>query len=507
MSLDLALSIARSGLSHINRQLAQSASNVANAATPGYTRKEVQATSSSPGSLAAGVRSMEATRAVDTALVTQMNAARAATDAAAVRACLLGGVEIAHGATGESIGDLTAALGDAFVSLRGDPSDALLQSGVTDAATALADRYNIVSSAILTARQEAQDAMVRDVATLNDALREVSKITDQILPLRAQGMSTAELEDRRDQAIATISSVMQLRALPQSDGNIVLITAGGLTLPLHQETGPFSMSAATLGAQSFHGGAGTLPGVLLNGSDVTNRLGTGTLAAYASLRDTELPLAQAELDVSAANLAARFDAQGLTLFTGVAGSVPNPSSAYATGGWIGFAASLRVNPAVLSDPSHVRDGTHAVTATPGGPTAFTPNGATGPADFTTLIDRVLDRSLGAEASAGNPHPAFAATGLGPDGSLTSTLRTPRSLGDYATQLVATQTAARAEAEEAGTASGDLLTALETRFAERSGVDMDKELAAMVTLQTAYAANARLLSAVQSMYDTLFQAVR
>jgi flagellar hook-associated protein 1 FlgK len=247
--------------------------------------------------------------------------------------------------------------------------------------------------------------------------------------------------------------------------------------------------------------------VLLNGSDVTNRLGTGTLAAYASLRDTELPLAQAELDVSAANLAARFDAQGLTLFTGVAGSVPNPSSAYATGGWIGFAASLRVNPAVLSDSSLVRDGTRAVTATPGGPTAFTPNGASGPADFTTLIDRVLDRSLGAEASAGNPHPVFAATGLGPDGSLTSTLRTPRSLGDYATQLVATQTAARAEAEEAGTASGDLLTALETRFAERSGVDMDKELAAMVTLQTAYAANARLLSAVQSMYDTLFQAVR
>ena len=42
MSLDLALSIARSGLSHINRQLAQSAGNVSNAATPGYTRKEIQ---------------------------------------------------------------------------------------------------------------------------------------------------------------------------------------------------------------------------------------------------------------------------------------------------------------------------------------------------------------------------------------------------------------------------------------------------------------------------------
>ena len=128
MSLDLALSIARSGLAHVNRQLAQSAANVANAATPGYTRKVVQGEASVAGTLSAGVRSAEAARAVDTALVTQMNAARASTDAAAIRARLLEGVEVAHGATGESIADLTAALGDAFVSLRGDPSDGVLQA-------------------------------------------------------------------------------------------------------------------------------------------------------------------------------------------------------------------------------------------------------------------------------------------------------------------------------------------------------------------------------------------
>jgi flagellar hook-associated protein 1 FlgK len=507
MSLDLALSIARSGLAHVNRQLAQSAANVANAATPGYTRKEVQGAALTPGGLASGVRSLEATRAVDTAMVTQINAARAGTAGAEARARILEGVEIAHGATGESVGDLTAALGDAFVSLRDDPSDPLLQSTVIGAAADLAARYNTVSNAILTARQSAQDAMVQDVATLNDALRRVSDLTRQILPLRAQGQSTVELEDQRDQAIAEISSVMQVRAVSQEDGGVVLVTAGGLTLPLGQESGPFAIDPATLGVQSFHGASGTLPGVILNGSDVTDRLGNGTLAAYAALRDEELPLAQAELDVSAANLTARFDAQGLTLFTGDGGAVPDPASAYATGGMLGFAAGLRVNPAVQDDPRLVRDGTRVVTAMAGGPTAFTPNAATGPADFTALIDRVLNWSLGSEVSAGNPQPGFAATGLGPDGSLSSGLRSARSLGDYANQLVATQTAARAEAEEAGKASGDLLSALEGRFAERSGVDVDKELAAMITLQNAYAANARLISAVQSMYDTLFQAVR
>ena len=507
MSLDLALSIARSGLSHVNRQLAQSASNIANAATPGYTRKEVQGSSSVAGSLASGVRSEEATRAVDTALTNQMNAARASTAAATARAHILDGVEVAHGATGESIGDLTSALGDSFVALRGDPSDTLLQTRVTGAAQALVERYHTVSAAILDARQAAQDNMVQDVETLNGALRQVSVLTEQIRPLRAQGISTAELEDKRDQAIASISSIMQVRSVEQENGGVLLITSGGLNLPLHTETGPFSMQPMTVGAQSFHGAGGTLPGVMLGGRDVTNLLGEGTLAAHAALRDEELPLAQAELDVSAASLTARFDAQGLRLFTGDAGSVPDPAAAYHTSGWIGFAGAVRVNPAVLSSPALVRNGTHAVAGSATGATAFTPNGATGPADFTTLIDRVLNRSFGTEVSDGNAHPAFATTGLGPDGTLASSLRSARSLDDYATQLVATQSAARATAEESGRASGDLLASLESRFSERAGVDMDKELSAMVTLQTAYAANARLVSVVQGMYDALFQAVR
>ncbi|WP_458093525.1 flagellar hook-associated protein FlgK [Roseomonas sp. WA12] len=507
MSLDLALSIARSGLSHVNRQLAQSASNIANAATPGYTRKEVQGSSSIAGSLASGVRTEEATRAVDTALTNQLNAARAATAAATARAHVLEGVEVAHGSTGESIGDLTSALGDAFVALRGDPSDTLVQSRVTTAAQGLTERYHVVSAAILDARQGAQDNMVQEVERLNGALRQVSQLTEKILPLRAQGISTAELEDKRDLAIASISSIMQVRSVEQENGGVLLITSGGLNLPLYADKGPFSIQPMTVGAQSFHGSGGTLPGVMLGGTDVTNRLGEGTLAAHAALRDEELPLAQAELDISAASLTARFDAQGLRLFTGDAGSVPDPAAAYSSGGWIGFAGAVRVNTAVLSDPAVARNGTHTVVGSMTGATAFTPNSPTGPADFTTLIDRVLNRSFGTEVSAGNPHPPFATTGLGPNGTLQSSLRSARSIDDYATQLVATQSAARAMAEEGGRASGDLLASLESRFSERAGVDIDKELSAMVTLQTAYAANARLVSVVQGMYDTLFQAVR
>jgi flagellar hook-associated protein 1 FlgK len=43
--------------------------------------------------------------------------------------------------------------------------------------------------------------------------------------------------------------------------------------------------------------------------------------------------------------------------------------------------------------------------------------------------------------------------------------------------------------------------------QRSGVDVDREVAAMVELQNAYTINARVIATVQAMWDALFGSVR
>ena len=48
----------------------------------------------------------------------------------------------------------------------------------------------------------------------------------------------------------------------------------------------------------------------------------GQLGANITLRDTTLPTYQAELDEFSQNLASRFSAQGLTLFSDPTGNVP-----------------------------------------------------------------------------------------------------------------------------------------------------------------------------------------
>jgi flagellar basal body rod protein FlgG len=46
-----------------------------------------------------------------------------------------------------------------------------------------------------------------------------------------------------------------------------------------------------------------------------------------------------------------------------------------------------------------------------------------------------------------------------------------------------------------------------RSQARSGVDVDREVAAMVELQNAYTVNARVVATIQAMWDALFGAVR
>lgn len=509
MSLEAALLTARTGLLHTQRALAAAANDVANAGTVGHTDKTVAGRAIQVAGHGIGVRTLAPSRDVDEALIAALDSRRAAAAGAEVRLRLLQGVEAAHGRTeaGDGLGDLVAALRTGFEDLRADPAEAGRQSGLVLDAVALATRLNEASAAVQAARQQAQDGVVAEVAAINATLREIAALTTQIRDQVALTGDAAALEDRRDAAIARLSESLEVRGLKREDGGLVLVARNGIVLPLDEKRDAFATADATLGPSAFHGASGTIPGILLGGQDVTANLIGGRLAEYVALRDQTLPRYQAELDFAAATLAARFDGQGLRLFTDTAGAVPDSAQPYPGSAMVGFAGTIRVNPAVAAQPSLLRDGTHAVAGSPTGPAAFAPNPTGGPAGFTGLLDRVLDFTFGTEAQTGVAWAPIATGGLGPDGSLGSPFGAPPTIEAYAGLLTAVHTADRAAASEALAGAEALVQGLEARFAQRSGVDVDAEMAAMITLQNAYAANARVLSTVQSMWDALLGAVR
>src|SRR5918997_994026 len=140
MSLDLALNIARSGLAAVQRGLAQNAQNVTNADTAGYTRKAVAQESLVAGDAPMGVRTAEARREVDAALLARLDASRGAAAGAAAREDILSGVERAHGTgEGDGLADALAGLRDGLLALRGSPADAGKQMAALEGARGVAE--------------------------------------------------------------------------------------------------------------------------------------------------------------------------------------------------------------------------------------------------------------------------------------------------------------------------------------------------------------------------------
>lgn len=509
MQLSGALANANSGLLAITQGFGVISQNVANASTPDYAREVSTTTDITGGGQGLGTRALPATRVLDPAIQSQMLAQNATVSALSTTSSALSTVAAAEGATGEGqdLASLLGNLGDAFSTLLNDPASPTQQSAVVAVAQSLTQQINTLSNAYQQGRQAAQNSLVADIGTLNTTLATIGSLSTQIVTLKSEGRSTADLENQRDAAIDQAGQIAGLRFVGEPDGNVTAYTASGLAVPLNGSA-VFALAPATVAAGSNY--PATLPGITLLGVDVTPSLtsatGAGAIGANLVLRDRTLPTGQAELDEFSETLSTRFSGQGLTLFTDPTGAVPATGSVPVQAGYIGYAGTITVNPTVAADPSLVRDGTNAVPGSPTGASAFMPNPAGGPAGFSTLITRVLSYALGADAQPGVAQPPPATTGLGAAGNLSVPYPAQPTLAGQAAALVGAQASDSTAAQTALSDAQSLQTALQTRLSTGSGVSIDTEMSTMIALQNAYGANAKVITAVQAMWNTLEQAV-
>ncbi|MBV9078059.1 MAG: flagellar hook-associated protein FlgK [Methylobacteriaceae bacterium] len=79
-----------------------------------------------------------------------------------------------------------------------------------------------------------------------------------------------------------------------------------------------------------------------------------------------------------------------------------------------------------------------------------------------------------------------------------------SLGSLANRIVAAQAAGANDAKNLDDGQKVVLNAVQSRFTDQSGVNIDNELTQLIQLQTAYGANARVLAAGKELLDTLLR---
>lgn len=499
MSLDSALTIATNALANINAGIGVVSQNVANASTPGYAAEVSTQTDLTANGVEMGVRTGPTTLDIDQQLQADVLSQNASVSGLQTTQAALQTIDPVLGTVGQG-NDLTSMLTnlqDGFSTLETDPSSEAQQSAVISSAQTLATGINTLSGAYTQARQSAQNNIVAEVGQLNTALGQLGAISDQIISLQAGGQSTADLQNQRNAVMQTISGLVDAGFLPQANGDMLVVTAGGATLPTHTPD-PVSAGSSDVAIGPTAVYPGSIPPITVAGTDITTQMTGGQIGANITLRDQTLPTRQAELDEFAQNLAGRFDQQGLTLFTTPGGTVPYSSGLPVQGSYVGFASQIQVNPAVMANPALVRDGTRAVSGSPTGASAFTPN-PTGEAGFDTLIQRVLNYSFGTNAQAGVPQSATHTSGLGPTGTLSAPYAAPTTLSDIASSLTSAQSQESALATSNLSNAQAVQTGLQAKLTAQSGVDTDTEMSNLIQLQNSYGANAKIISAVQSMF--------
>ena len=79
-----------------------------------------------------------------------------------------------------------------------------------------------------------------------------------------------------------------------------------------------------------------------------------------------------------------------------------------------------------------------------------------------------------------------------------------SVQDFAQRIIDAQGAGAASAQNLDEGQGIALATAQSRVASVSGVSIDEEMSKLVQLQTAYSANARVLTAARDLLDTLLR---
>lgn len=369
------LNAALSGLKASQQQINLISANVANASTPGYTRKTLPQASQSINGVTVGVLTGTFTRNVDLNLQRDLWTQVSAVGELDIQQTYLNRIEEFHGdPTAEiSIAAQIADLRDTFASLADSPEDPYAREQTVNQAVDTANKINDFSSLITQMRNDAQDEITTSVARANQLLQTIADTNQQIQSALNIGRPVASFEDTRDNAIKELAGLIEISTFKRGDGVLVVQTNEGVQLADQKaETltfRPTPQSATTYYPDSAAGiYVGDPVKNPLTAIDIADDFPGGKIGGLLNLRDNTLPQQMAQLDELAYRLAERFQEQGLTLFTNKAGIVPldtapdpstlpNPTPV----AYVGFSGEIRVNQKVLNDSTLLQTGTYGAT--------------------------------------------------------------------------------------------------------------------------------------------------
>jgi flagellar hook-associated protein 1 FlgK len=445
MSLNASLSIAVQSLNAASGALQVTNNNIANANTPGYTRKVPIFQSATPTdqgnnlSLGNGVSLVSYQSVRDELLQSQVQQETTAQSGANAELSSMQQIQPTFTTSTQDIGTEMSALFKSLSTLSTDPTSASSREAVVTAGQNLTDSFNTASSTLKTQQAGLNTQVTQDVNDINQLTKQIAALNPQIASLKATGQDGGTLQDQQDQLVLSLSKLTNV-AVTQSRDGVTLTTGNGTALVIGSQS--FDLKSATGNTVQDQ-----------NGTDITSTLTSGDLGGTLKTRDTTIKGLQTQLDTLANQFATAMNtaqksgkdqngATGTDIFK-ASGSATTITASNIT---MAFTDSTKI--AASSDGSSGSNGNLA------------------------NLSAVQTNKLGSGLTPGSAY----ANLVYQVGSLTS----------------------NAQAESDATTS--TLTQLNDQISSVSGVSIDEESANLLTYQLAYQAAARVVSTIQELFQ-------
>jgi flagellar hook-associated protein 1 FlgK len=445
MSLNSSLSIAVQSLNAASGALQATNNNIANANTPGYTRKVPVFQSVAPTdqgnnlSLGNGVSLVSYQSVRDELLQSQVQQETTAQSDANAQLSSMNQIQPTFTTSTQDIGTEMSALFTKLSTLSTDPTSASSREAVVTAGQNLADSFNTASSTLKTQQAGLNTQVTQDVNDINQLTKQIADLNPQIASLKATGQDGGTLQDQQDQLVLSLSKLTSV-AVTQSRDGVTLTTGNGTALVVGNQS--FDLKSATGNTVQDQ-----------NGTDITSTLTSGDLGGTLKTRDTTIKGLQTQLDTLANQFAtamntAQKSGKDQNGATGTDFFKASGSATTITAGNITMAFTDSTKIAASSDGSSGSNGNLA------------------------NLSAVQTNKLGSGLTPGSAY----ANLVYQVGSLTS----------------------NAQAESDATTSS--LTQLNDQLSSVSGVSIDEESANLLQYQQAYEAAARVVSTIQELFS-------
>jgi flagellar hook-associated protein 1 FlgK len=458
MSLTSSLSIAVQSLNAASGALQATNNNIANANTPGYTRKVPILVENAPineGNFSAGsgvdLKGYLSVR--DQLLQTQIQQETQSQSSANSQLASMQQIQPTFTTSTRDIGTQMSALFSSISSLSTNPTSATSRQAVLTAGQNLAKAFNTASNT-LTAQQTGLNTQVtQDVSQINELTKQIAALNPQIAELTGSGQDSGTLQDQQDQLVLSLSKLTSVAVTQGTDG-VTLTTGNGTPLVVGSKS--FSLHSAT-------GSDGMTHVQDQSSNDITSSLTGGDIGGTIQTRDTTIPGLLSQLDTLANQFGTAMNAaqaQGFDQFGNKGGNIftlpatPAPTVPAAADPYPGAAANIKMT---ISDPALI---------------AASSDGTAGSNGNLVNLSAVQSTAL---PTGQTPGEAYASL-VYQVGSLTSS----------------------ANAESTATTAS--LAQLNNQLSSVSGVSIDQESANLITYQQAYEAAARVVSTIQELFS-------